>query len=76
MGASADELTGLVNSPEPFSQSVEELRALQVAALNERLEERSEQIPAVGHRRRELGLERGYNRLWKDGGLLYAPPYR
>lgn len=24
----------------------------------------------------ELGLERGYNRLWKDGGLLYAPPYR
>ena len=23
-----------------------------------------------------LGLERGVNRLWSDGGLLYAPPYR
>jgi general L-amino acid transport system substrate-binding protein len=23
-----------------------------------------------------LGLERGQNRLWTDGGLLYAPPYR
>ncbi len=23
-----------------------------------------------------LGLERGPNRLWSDGGLLYAPPYR
>ena len=23
-----------------------------------------------------LGLSRGPNRLWKDGGLLYAPPFR
>jgi general L-amino acid transport system substrate-binding protein len=23
-----------------------------------------------------LGLERGVNSLWSDGGLLYAPPYR
>lgn len=23
-----------------------------------------------------LGLERGYNAQWRDGGLLYAPPYR
>ena len=23
-----------------------------------------------------LGLERGQNELWTDGGLLYAPPYR
>ena len=23
-----------------------------------------------------LGLERGVNKLWSDGGLLYAPPYR
>jgi len=23
-----------------------------------------------------LGLERGVNALWNDGGLLYAPPYR
>jgi general L-amino acid transport system substrate-binding protein len=23
-----------------------------------------------------LGLERGVNRLWKDGGLMYAPPMR
>ena len=23
-----------------------------------------------------LGLERGVNRLWKDGGLLYTPPFR
>ena len=23
-----------------------------------------------------LGLERGLNSLWTDGGLLYSPPYR
>jgi general L-amino acid transport system substrate-binding protein len=23
-----------------------------------------------------LGLDRGQNRLWRDGGLLYAPPFR
>ena len=23
-----------------------------------------------------LGLERGVNALWTDGGLQYAPPYR
>ena len=23
-----------------------------------------------------LGLERGFNAQWTDGGLLYAPPYR
>jgi general L-amino acid transport system substrate-binding protein len=23
-----------------------------------------------------LGLERGVNSLWQDGGLLYPPPYR
>ena len=23
-----------------------------------------------------LGLERGLNALWTDGGLMYAPPYR
>ena len=23
-----------------------------------------------------IGLERGVNSLWTDGGLLYAPPYR
>lgn len=23
-----------------------------------------------------MGLDRGLNRLWKDGGLIYAPPFR
>ncbi|MGE5203034.1 MAG: amino acid ABC transporter substrate-binding protein [Acidobacteriota bacterium] len=23
-----------------------------------------------------IGLERGINRLWKDGGLIYSPPFR
>lgn len=23
-----------------------------------------------------LGVERGYNRLWRDGGLMFAPPLR
>jgi general L-amino acid transport system substrate-binding protein len=23
-----------------------------------------------------LGLERGLNKLWKDGGLMYAPPLK
>jgi general L-amino acid transport system substrate-binding protein len=25
---------------------------------------------------RPLGLERGLNALWSDGGLMYAPPAR
>ena len=24
----------------------------------------------------DIGLERGVNALWTDGGLIYAPPYR
>ena len=23
-----------------------------------------------------LGIERGVNRLWKDGGVMYVPPLR
>ena len=23
-----------------------------------------------------LGVDRGYNRLWRDGGLMFAPPLR
>jgi general L-amino acid transport system substrate-binding protein len=23
-----------------------------------------------------LGVERGINRLWRDGGLMFAPPLR
>jgi len=23
-----------------------------------------------------LGVERGYNRLWRDGGLMFSPPLR
>ncbi|HJS31937.1 MAG TPA: amino acid ABC transporter substrate-binding protein, partial [Alphaproteobacteria bacterium] len=23
-----------------------------------------------------LGIERGINKLWRDGGILYAPPLR
>jgi general L-amino acid transport system substrate-binding protein len=26
--------------------------------------------------RTPLGMERGLNRLWSDGGLMYAPPFR
>lgn len=26
--------------------------------------------------RTPLGLDRGLNRLWKDGGLIYSPPFR
>jgi general L-amino acid transport system substrate-binding protein len=24
----------------------------------------------------DLGLDRGLNQLWTDGGIIYAPPYR
>ena len=24
----------------------------------------------------DIGLERGVNALWTDGGLIYSPPYR
>jgi general L-amino acid transport system substrate-binding protein len=23
-----------------------------------------------------LGMDRGMNRLWSDGGLMYSPPFR
>jgi general L-amino acid transport system substrate-binding protein len=27
-------------------------------------------------RQSKLRLDRGLNRLWKDGGLMYSPPFR
>jgi hypothetical protein len=56
MGAEADRLTGLVSSDYRFNIPYAELRDAQVAALNERFQEKKDVIRLLGHRAREGGV--------------------
>jgi hypothetical protein len=58
MGKHTDELVALIGASDPFTRPRDEIRQLQVAALNERLEEAAASIPALSHRRDELGAPR------------------
>ncbi|MFC6622079.1 hypothetical protein [Novosphingobium panipatense] len=58
MGAAADKLMALVADPERFTFSAHELRETQVAALDERFQERRAQIKLLGLRARDAGVER------------------
>ncbi|MFD1959681.1 hypothetical protein ACFSHP_12615 [Novosphingobium panipatense] len=55
MGAAADKLMALVADPERFTFSAHELRETQVAALDERFQERRAQIKLLGLRARDAG---------------------
>ena len=57
MGAAADKLTALVADPERFAFSAEELRETQVAALDERFQDRKDRIKLLNLRARDAGLE-------------------
>ncbi|MCI4592026.1 hypothetical protein MOK15_18220 [Sphingobium sp. BYY-5] len=57
MGVQADRLTGLVSLDYRFNMPYEELRAVQIAALDERFQERKDSIRLLGHRAREAGID-------------------
>ena len=56
MGAAVDRLTRLVDAPDRFNIPFAELAAAQIAALNERFEERKDRIKLLAHRAREAGI--------------------
>ena len=58
MGAAVEKLTALVADPARFAFSADELRETQVAALDERFQDRKERIKLVGLRARDAGVER------------------
>lgn len=49
-------LTSRVGSEDPYDYSPEEVRDLQIEAMNERLQDRIEKIRLVAHRAREAGI--------------------
>jgi hypothetical protein len=55
MGAAVERLTRFVSDESRFDSSHAELRAAQVEALNERFQERKDQIKLLGHRAKEAG---------------------
>jgi hypothetical protein len=56
MGAAADRLTRLVDAPDRFNIPFSELATAQIAALNERFQERKDRIKLLAHRAREAGI--------------------
>src|ERR1700722_12685501 len=56
MGAEVERLTGLVGAQDRYSIPFAQLRDSQVAAMNERFQERKDRIKLVGHRAREAGI--------------------
>jgi hypothetical protein len=57
MGVQADRLTGLASSDTRFNIPHAELRDAQVAALDERFQEKKDSIRLLGHRAREAGID-------------------
>ncbi len=58
MGAAADKLMALVADPDRFTFSQDELRETQIAALDERFQERRDRIKLLGMRARDAGIDR------------------
>ena len=58
MGQAADTLTGMAMDANRFDIPHVALRDLQLAALDERFQERKDAIKLLGHRAREAGIER------------------
>jgi hypothetical protein len=57
MGATADRLTGLVSDTGRYDIPHAELRAAQIAAMNERFRQRRGQIKLLAHRASDAGLD-------------------
>jgi hypothetical protein len=58
MGAAVDELMGMVSAPDRFAHSAADLHATQIAALNERFQERQSSIKLLARRAEEAGTGR------------------
>ena len=58
MGAAADSLTAKVRAEDRFDYAVEDVRATQIAALDERFQERRDAIKLLKMRAEEAGIER------------------
>ncbi|MFC5750840.1 hypothetical protein [Actinomadura rugatobispora] len=58
MSSALERLTRLVDAPDRFDHSHAELRETQLAALDERFQERRDRIKLLGHRAREAGITR------------------
>lgn len=56
MGEAADRLTRLVGAEDRYDIPFEDVRGAQVAAMDERFQERKDAIKLLGHRAREAGL--------------------
>lgn len=56
-GSAVDELTGRVGAQNPYDYSHDEVRDLQIAAINERFQSRKDAIKLLRHRAEEAGLE-------------------
>jgi hypothetical protein len=57
MGEMVDALTAMVSAEDRFAHSAAALRAMQIAALDERFQERKDSIKLLGHRAREAKIE-------------------
>jgi hypothetical protein len=56
MGEAAERLTGLVEAEDRYDIPFAQLRGAQIEAMDERFQERKDQIKLVGHRAREAGI--------------------
>jgi hypothetical protein len=56
MSAAVEQLTRLVDADDRYAYSHAALRDTQIAALNERFQERKDRIKLLGHRAREAGI--------------------
>jgi hypothetical protein len=56
MGINVDKLTAQVNADNRFDTPYADLRAIQIAAMNERFQERKDAIKLLGHRAKEAGI--------------------
>jgi len=56
MGSALEKLTGMVRAADRFAHSHEELRETQIAALDERFQERKGRIKLLAHRAGEAGI--------------------
>lgn len=57
MPSAVDQVLAFVDDPDPYAHASDELAALQLEAMRERLEERRAQIPVLDRRARDAGVD-------------------
>lgn len=69
-----NELYGLTRSPDPWNYRLDDIRELQLRSINERLQERVEQIPALAQRVEQVGVD-AVESLDDVVPLLFSPDH-